>query len=120
VSSEVRVVLMTAPDGETAERLGGALVEERLAACANVLPALTSIYRWEGQVERAAEALLILKTTQERTAALRERAVELHPYEVPEFVVLEVSEGHGPYLDWVVRESAPSPTSAGVPGERGR
>jgi periplasmic divalent cation tolerance protein len=105
--TDVRVVLMTAPDVGTAERLGNTLVSERLATCANVVPTLYSIYWWQGKVEKASEALLILKTVQERIAPLRERAVELHPYDVPELLVLEVREGHEPYLDWVRRESAP-------------
>jgi periplasmic divalent cation tolerance protein len=105
VATDVRVVLMTAPDLPTAERLGAALVTERLAACANVLPSLTSIYWWEGEVERASEALLILKTVEDRVAALRERAVALHPYDVPELLVLEIREGHEPYLDWVRAET---------------
>jgi periplasmic divalent cation tolerance protein len=107
VSSDVRVVLMTAPDLRTAETLGTTLVSERLATCVNVVPSLTSIYRWEGKVERAGEVLLILKTVQDRIASLRERAVGLHPYDVPELLVLEVQEGHERYLDWVRRESAP-------------
>ena len=105
MSTDVRVVLMTAPDRETGERLGTSLVEERLATCANVLPSLTSIYWWEGRLERASEALVILKTVAERVPALRERAVGLHPYDVPEVLVLEVQEGHEPYLEWVRSES---------------
>jgi periplasmic divalent cation tolerance protein len=107
LSTDVRVVLMTAPDGETGERLGRTLVEERLATCVNVLPGLASIYWWEGRIERASEVLLILKTVEARVSALRERAVELHPYEVPEVLVLEVGSGHVPYLDWVRREALP-------------
>jgi periplasmic divalent cation tolerance protein len=105
LATDVRVVLMTAPDTETGERLGTQLVEERLATCVNVVPSLSSIYWWEGKVERAREALLILKTVEGRVAALRERAVGLHPYDVPELLVLEVMEGHEPYLEWVRRES---------------
>jgi periplasmic divalent cation tolerance protein len=105
LTTDVRVVLMTAPDPATGERLANTLVEERLATCANLVAGLTSIYWWQGKVERVAEVLLILKTVESRVQALRERAVALHPYEVPEVLVLEVSEGHEPYLDWVRRES---------------
>jgi periplasmic divalent cation tolerance protein len=105
--TDVRVVLMTAPDPGTAERLGTALVSERLAACANVVPSLTSVYWWNGKMEKVSEALLILKTVEDRVASLRERAVDLHPYDVPEVLVLDVRDGHEPYLDWVRRESAP-------------
>jgi periplasmic divalent cation tolerance protein len=114
VATDVRVVLMTAPDVEVGERLGATLVEERLAACANVLAQVRSVYRWQGKVERATEALVILKTVQSRVPALRERAVGLHPYEVPEVLVLEVIEGHEPYLEWVRSESLPRDDDAGT------
>jgi len=100
-SSDVVAVLMTAPDIEVAERLGRAAVDERLAACANILPGVTSIYRWEGAVQRDAEVLVLFKTTAEGVDALRKRVVELHPYDVPELIALPVLGGHGPYLDWV-------------------
>src|SRR5688572_13328330 len=96
---------MTVPDEQTGERLATTLVNERLATCVNIVPRLASIYWWEGKVERASEALLVIKTVQARVDALRERAVALHPYEVPELLVLEVREGYDPYLDWVRRES---------------
>ena len=96
---------MTAPDPAAGERLAETLVKERLATCANVVPGLTSIYWWEGKVERANETLLILKTVEARVAALRDRAVSLHSYAVPEVLVLDVADGHVPYLDWVRRES---------------
>lgn len=105
MATDVRVVLMTAPDGDVAERLGTALVEERLATCANVLAQVRSVFWWQDKIERSEEALVILKTVEGRVAALRERALSLHPYEVPELLVLEVDEGHEPYLDWVRRES---------------
>lgn len=102
---EVRVVLMTAPDAEAARALGRHLVEERLAACANVLPGLTSVFRWEGAVEEEAEALVILKTTASRVDELVRRAAELHPYDVPEVLALPVLGGHAPYLDWVLAQT---------------
>ena len=107
MAEPVRVALVTAPDEETGRRLATALVQERLAACANLLGGVTSIYRWQGEVEHASEVLLVLKTRADRADALRERVVALHPYEVPEVVFLEVSEGHVPYLDWVREESRP-------------
>lgn len=102
----VRTVLMTAPDPEVAERLATELVEARLAACANLVPGVTSIYRWEGAMERAAEVLMVLKTTEERLPALVARAAELHPYDVPEVLALPVHEGYGPYLRWVAEETS--------------
>ena len=97
----VLAVLSTAPDAEVAERIGTVLVEERLAACANVFDGVTSIYRWKGSVEREREVLMVLKTTSETVDQLRLRLVELHPYEVPEVLALGVQDGHEPYLDWV-------------------
>lgn len=99
--SQLVTIFMTAPDGAEAERMGRALVEERLAACANVVPGVVSVYRWEGRMQRDEEALVILKTTGEGVPALKARAVELHPYDVPEFLALPVVDGHQPYLDWV-------------------
>ena len=102
----VRLALTTAPTEAVAEEIGLALVEEGLVACVNVVPGLTSIYRWRGAVEREREVLLILKTTAPSVEPLRARLVELHPYEVPELVALDVADGHGPYLDWVRSEVA--------------
>ena len=78
-----------------------ALVEERLAACVNLLPPMDSVYRWEGKVEREQERQLIIKTTREQTVALWDRVRELHPYEVPEFVVVPVIDGNDAYLRWI-------------------
>lgn len=100
--ADVSVVLVTAPDRDTAERLGRVLVEERLAACVNVVPAITSIYRWEGQVETDEETLLMIKTSTGGFAALRRRVVELHPYDTPEVLALDVRDGSREYLDWVL------------------
>ena len=97
----VRIVFVTAPDEATARGIASALVEERLAACVNVVPGLTSIYRWEGRVVEDAEALLIVKTTEEALGALEARVRELHPYEVPEVVAVPVEGGSEHYLAWV-------------------
>jgi len=97
----VLVVLTTTPNSEIAELIGRTLVVERLAACANVLPGVTSIFRWKGAVERDSETLMILKTTATELDALRARVMELHPYEVPEVLALPVEAGHEPYLEWV-------------------
>ncbi len=99
--TDVVTVIMTAPNAETAERLGRTLVSERLAACANVVPKIVSMYWWDGELQRDEEAMVILKTVQQRAQALEARAVELHPYAVPEVLVLAVSGGHEPYLAWV-------------------
>lgn len=97
-----RVVLMAAPDAETARQIVRTLVEERIAACGTILPAVTSVYRWRGEVEDAAEALVVFKTTAAGADRLVRRIPELHPYEVPEVLVLPVAAGHRPYLDWVL------------------
>lgn len=104
--SDARVVLITAPDVETAERLVGELLEERLAACGSIVPGVRSIFRWEGEVQREAEVLVILKTVAARVPALLERVPALHPYDVPEILALPVDAGYGAYLEWVRRESA--------------
>jgi periplasmic divalent cation tolerance protein len=95
------VVLSTVGKAEDAERIGRALVERGLAACVNVLPAVTSIYRWKGKVEKDEERLLVIKTRADRFAALRDALVALHPYEVPEVLALAVADGHAPYLQWL-------------------
>jgi periplasmic divalent cation tolerance protein len=104
---EVRVALITAPDPETATRIARALVEERLVACVNVVPGVRSIYRWEGAVEEDAEVLLVVKTRADRTGELVDRVVELHPYDLPEVVMLPAVGGNPGYLDWVREEAAP-------------
>jgi periplasmic divalent cation tolerance protein len=104
MDSPARTVLVTVPDSATGEALGRTLVEERLAACANIVPGIVSVYRWEGTIQRDSEALMILKTTVAAMEALRERIVTLHPYDVPEVLALPVVDGHGPYLRWVEDE----------------
>jgi periplasmic divalent cation tolerance protein len=103
--TDALVVLVTAPTAERAAEIARALVEERLAACGNVVPAIRSIYRWEGKVQDEQEALLVLKTTRERFEALRERVLSLHPYQVPEVIALEVEAGSAPYLAWLAAET---------------
>jgi periplasmic divalent cation tolerance protein len=96
------VVLVTFPDREAATACARALVEERLAACVNVIGDVRSIYRWKGAVSEDAEILCVIKTTRERFEDLRTRVVALHPYEVPEVIALGIEAGHPPYLDWLV------------------
>jgi periplasmic divalent cation tolerance protein len=103
--TDALVVLVTTPSADQAAALARALVEERLAACGNVIPGLRSIYRWEGQVQDEPEALLVLKTTRSRFEALRERVLALHPYEVPEVIALPVEVGSAPYLAWIAGET---------------
>jgi periplasmic divalent cation tolerance protein len=103
--TQVCLALTTCPDEGTARRIASALVDERLAACVNIVPDLTSVYRWEGAVETAPECLLLDKTRQERLEALRQRLDELHPYDLPELVAVPVDGGSPAYLRWVVEET---------------
>ena len=103
--NDVVLVFSTAPaDGDTAERIARTLVDERLAACVNVHGPMVSIYRWKGSVERDGERQLVIKTTRTSVPALENRLRELHPYELPEFVVLSTSGGSDQYLGWVAAE----------------
>jgi len=90
-----------------AEQLGRTLVEERLVACVNVLPAMQSIYRWQGAVEQASERQLIMKTAGDRLEALKARLAALHPYEVPELLVLPIADGGASYLEWLREATRP-------------
>ena len=101
------VVLSTAPDAATAEAIGRALVEERLAACVSRLPGVQSLFHWEGGVENADEVLLLVKSLASRTPGLTRRLRELHPYEVPEILVLPVAAGLPEYLDWIRTSVSP-------------
>lgn len=92
-----------------AERIARALVEERLAACVNIVPGITSIYRWKGVVEQEAELLLVIKTLGERVEPLKARLLELHPYELAEAVVIPIGGGHGAYLEWIAQQVRPLP-----------
>lgn len=96
-----RVVLSTAASPEEAARIGRTLVEERLAACATLVPGVQSIYPWEGAIESSVETLLLLKTSAGQIAALETRLHELHSYETPEFIVLDVDSGSRGYLSWL-------------------
>lgn len=100
--------LSTAPDRAVADRIARALVEERLAACVNLLPGITSVYRWQGAVETGEEVLMLAKTTKEQLDALTARIAELHPYEVPEVVAVGIGGGLPAYLEWIASEASGS------------
>ena len=101
MNADYVIVLTTLPADAEARTFGRTLVEERLAACVNLLPAMDSVYRWEGQVEHDTERQVIVKTSRDRVAALWDRIRELHPYETPEFVVLNIQDGSDAYLRWI-------------------
>lgn len=95
------VCLSTFPTPDKAAEIARILVDEQLAACVNLIPAVRSIYRWQGAVSDDTETLAIIKTTTERYDALASRLVALHPYEVPELIALPIEDGHPPYLAWL-------------------
>ena len=98
---QFRIVLTTASSRDEAKRIAKALVEERLAACVNVVHGVESIYRWQRKVEEAAEVLLLIKTNVEKLEALETAIRRLHSYEVPEFLIFEVNGGSAAYLKWL-------------------
>jgi len=100
-SSSFITVFVTAPPDQAGD-IANTLVGERLAACANILPAIRSIYSWKGEICDDQESLLVLKTRAPLFDALRRRVVEVHPYEVPEVIALPLVEGHPPYLQWIL------------------
>ncbi|HUS65461.1 MAG TPA: divalent-cation tolerance protein CutA [Kofleriaceae bacterium] len=102
MSTDVLVVSCAFPAaGDAAAKAAHAIVSERLAACVNIVSGVQSVYRWKGVVQKDDETLLVIKTTVERFAALKVRLIELHTYDTPEVIALEVERGHIPYLDWV-------------------
>lgn len=108
---EYVLVLTTLPvDANEAATFARTLVEERLAACVNVLPPMESIYLWDNMIEREPERQLIIKTAKDRTVALWDRVRELHPYDVPEFVVIPIVDGNDAYLRWIMDVTRSAPT----------
>ena len=108
MSDEYVIVLATFPvDGEPA-RMARTLVEERFAACVNILPAMTSIYRWAEAVEEAPEHQVVIKTTRSQVPALWDRLRDLHPYDVPEFIVVPIIDGNDAYLRWIGDSTRPT------------
>jgi periplasmic divalent cation tolerance protein len=99
------VLVLTTVLPDAADRIALALVEERLAACVNALPPMSSTYRWQGGVAQETERQLVIKTVRARFADLRRRLGELHPYELPEFLVIDVDEGSDGYLSWVTEST---------------
>ena len=107
VSSDFCIVLASCPDDETAKTLAEGLIGRGLAACVNILPGMTSVYRWEGRLERTRESLLLIKTRTDCFGALQEYLVAKHPYEVPEIVAVPIEAGLAAYLSWVDASVAP-------------
>ena len=101
MTHEYVVVLTTLPGDADASAFARTLVDERLAACVNLLPTMESVYRWEGDIEHDTERQVVIKTTRGRVVTLWERVRDLHPYDVPEFVVLPIVDGNDAYLRWI-------------------
>jgi periplasmic divalent cation tolerance protein len=100
------LVISTLPDREQAEKLAQVLIDQKLAACVNILPAATSVYRWQGKVETASETMVLIKTTMERYPALESVIKTQHPYELPEIIAVPLVAGLPAYLAWVETETS--------------
>ena len=107
--SELRIVLCTFPEAGSARQIGTALVKKQLAACVNLIPAVESIYRWQGKTESATEILAIFKTTEAAYPALAAALAAAHPYEVPEIVALAPADVADSYLSWCLQSIAKEP-----------
>lgn len=100
-SANFRIALVTAPDLKIARRLARAALDTRLIACANLLPRIESHYRWQGKIERGTEVLMILKTTKKCLAKLEKLIIAEHPYDTPEFIIINLHGGNRRYFDWL-------------------
>ena|SRR5579871_3583863 len=99
--TDKRIVLSTAGSEEEARKIANALVERQLAACVNIVPQIESVYRWQGKMESAREWLLLIKTTVENFAAVRDAIRELHSYDLPECIAINIEDGSAAYLEWI-------------------
>ena len=102
MAGQILLAISTFPDADTANRVAQTLVEEKFAACANLIPAVHSIYRWKEKIETAGEVMVYFKTIQDRQAAFEEKLRSLHPYEVPEIIFVKIDGGSPDYLRWVI------------------
>ena len=114
---DVVVVLVTGPDEKTLGSLADELVGEGLAACVNLIPRIRSVYRWDGELRRNDEAMAVIKTRRSALRALEDAVHDLHPYDVPEFLVLPVEAGSAAYVRWVRESTTDKTTDRGPDGE---
>ncbi len=98
------VIFVSFPDESTAETICRQLVENKLIACANLIPNLRSIYRWQGNIEKSSEVLAILKTTKAIFPEVKDLVLRMHPYQVPEIISFDISDAYEPYLKWILEE----------------
>ena len=103
MNKEFAIALVTTPDLRTARKLARAALEERLAACTNLLPRIESHYWWQGKLEHGPEVLMLFKTTRAKLARLERLILALHPYDTPEFIVYRIERGNHRYLDWITQ-----------------
>lgn len=101
MNTEYQIILNTYPDQEQAKQMANTLVDEGLAACVNIVPGLTSIYKWQGKRESGTEVLLIIKTRREHYEQIESRIKSMHPYELPEIISVPIENGLKAYLDWI-------------------
>jgi len=101
VSLNYTLIFCTCPDKDTAKKLARQLVEKKLAACVNILPGITSMYEWEGQIESVQEHLLLIKSVQDNYRAIEAHLFKSHPYEIPEIIAVPIEHGLPEYLDWI-------------------
>ena len=101
MAEKILLALSTFPDRETAQRISNQLVTEKFAACANILPAIESIYRWKDKIETGNETLVFFKLSEDRQSAFQDKLRSLHPYEIPEIIFFPISSGLPEYLGWV-------------------
>jgi periplasmic divalent cation tolerance protein len=101
MADQILLAISTFPDADTASRVAQTLVEEKFAACANLIPAVHSIYRWKEKIETAGEVIVFFKTIHDRQAAFEEKLRSVHPYEVPELIFVKIDSGSPDYLRWV-------------------
>ena len=106
MAEQTLLALSTFPDRETARKISEQLVEKKLAACANILPGVESIYRWKGKIENGNETLVLFKLSEDRQSAFQEKLRSLHPYEVPEIICIKIDTGLPDYLRWVASSCA--------------
>jgi periplasmic divalent cation tolerance protein len=102
MAAQILLALSTFPDAETARRISNQLVTEKFAACANILPAVESIYRWKEKIENTAEVIVFFKMTPARQKAFQEKLRSLHPYDVPEIIFMSVTNGLPEYVRWII------------------
>jgi periplasmic divalent cation tolerance protein len=95
------IIYCTCPDIATAEKISRQLVNDKLAACVNLLPGITSIYEWQGKIEQSSEVLLVIKSMAERFAEISTLIEDIHPYELPELIAVSITDGLPGYLDWI-------------------